>query len=65
MHGEDVVAGLNFEVIGIYGASANPTSITVNSVALPESAWNFDADLEILTINLLVPLGTPLNVVIS
>lgn len=65
MHGEEVVAGLNYEVISIYGASGNPTTITVNNVTLPNTDWNFDGAVGVLTISLSAPLSEPLSVVIS
>lgn len=65
MHGEDVVAGLTLETINIYGASGNPTAITVNNASLPESDWTFSEDVEVLTIRLSALLAEPLSVVIS
>ncbi|XP_050693743.1 sucrase-isomaltase, intestinal-like [Eriocheir sinensis] len=65
MHGEESVVGLNFETISIYGASENPTAITVNNATLPDTDWNFDAAVEVLTFNLSAPLSEPLTVVIS
>ena len=64
-HGEDVVAGLKFETISIYGASRNPTAIVVNGASLPMSDWTFTENVKVLTIRLSAHLSESLSVVIS